>query len=154
MADLCGDLPFRSHSVDFIHSEDFFVQLDLVQGQRFLRECRRILKPTGVMRLLTPDLQSLVEAYLQRPEWLVRTWNTFVGVPLHTQSACEVVNRGMRMAGQFHYDRQTLAQVAQACGFRIAEVEYNQSRHPELRGIDLRRPHESVSMYFECVPDA
>jgi len=152
IADLSKDLPFPTASVDYIHTEDFIVQLSLVSGYHFLRECRRILKPNGAMRLLTPDLEKFARAYLKEPEWLVRTWESFVGLPLITRSACEVFNLGIRMAGQFHYDRSTFKRVATECGFQVVEVEYNQSDFAALRGLDLRRPHESISMYFECYP--
>jgi SAM-dependent methyltransferase len=152
LADLSKDLPFSSESADFIFTEDFFVQLTVAQGKHFLRECRRILKPGGVMRLLTPDLEKFVRTYLEQPEWLVETWDITVGVPLETRSACEVVNLGIRMAGQFHYDKQTFRRVAEECGFDVAEVEYRQSEYPELRGLDIREPERSISMYFQCYP--
>lgn len=153
VANLARDLPFASGSVDFIHSEDFISQLDLDQGGHFLRECRRLLKPGGVMRLLTPDLQKFARQYLENPEWLVRIWEAQVGVPLKTRSACEILNVGMRIGGQFQYDRPTFVAVAAGCGLTAVEVRYNESRHPELCGLDLRRPDESISMYFECRPE-
>ena len=152
VADLRQPLPFDDQSVDFIHSEDFLVQLTIEEALNFLRECRRILKSDGVMRLLTPDLEKFARMYLEQPDWLVETWERFVGVPLKTRTACEVFNIGVRMAGQFHYDRSTFKQVAALCGFHAYEVMANTSTHPELRGIDLRRPDESISMYFECIP--
>jgi SAM-dependent methyltransferase len=152
LADLARDLPFPTSSTDFIFTEDFFVQLNLSQGKHFLRECHRILKPGGVMRLLTPDLEKFARTYLEQPEWLVETWDITVGVPLETRSACEVMNLGIRLAGQFHYDRRTFRQVAEECGFRVVEVAYNQSESPELRGLDIRPPERSISMYFECHP--
>ena len=153
VADLSKGFPFPTACADYIHTEDFIVQLSLEGGYHFLRECRRILKPGGAMRLLTPDLERFARTYLEEPEWLVKTWETFVGVPLITRSACEVFNVGMRISGQqFHYDRSTFKRVATGCNFRVVEVEYNQSRFEALRGLDLRRPHESISMYFECYP--
>ena len=152
IADLSKDFPFPTAGVDYIHSEDFIVQLSLGGGYHFMRECRRILKPNGAMRLLTPDLEKFARIYLDDPEWLVRIWETFVGVPLITRSACEVFNLGIRMAGLFHYDRPTFKRVAAECGLEVVEVEYNQSGLEPLRGLDLRRPHESISMYFECYP--
>jgi hypothetical protein len=128
------------------------VQLTIDEALGVLRECRRILKPSGVMRLLTPDLEKFARMYLQQPTWLVETWDKFVGVPLKTHTACEVFNIGIRMAGQFHYDRSTFKQIAALSGFSAYEVMANTSAYPELRGIDLRRPDQSISMYFECVP--
>ncbi len=46
----------------------------------------------------------------------------------------------------------TFERVATGCDFRVLEVEYNQSGFEAPRGLDLRRPHESISVYFECYP--
>ena len=152
VADLSQPLPFADASVDYIHTEDFFAALTLEQAYDFLRECRRVLKPHGVMRLLTPDLEKFARKYLEDPDWLVQVWHRLVGVPLKTGSACEVFNLGMQLAGRFQYDKTTLMQMATECGLRAYEVAYGQSEHAALRGIDLRRPEETVSMYLECVP--
>lgn len=150
VADLSATLPFQTACAGLLYSEDFIVQLDLDCAYLFLQECYRILEPGGIMRLLTPDLEKFARAYLYQPEWLVATWERFVGIPLKTQSACEVFNRGIRLAGQFHYDRQTLTGILKECGFNAKEVDYRQSEVPELRGLDLRHPDESISMYFDC----
>ncbi|MGH8042231.1 MAG: class I SAM-dependent methyltransferase [Rudaea sp.] len=151
VADLTAPLPFADASVDYIHSEDFFAALTLAQARAFLRECRRVLKPAGVMRLLTPDLEKFARKYLEDPQWLVEVWNRFVGVPLQTGTACEVFNLGMQLAGKFQYDRPTLIRIAAECGLRAYEVRFGQSAHVPLRNIDLRRPEDGVSLYLECV---
>jgi len=152
VADLTQPLPFDAESVDFIHTEDFVAALTLDQMHDFLRECRRILKPHGVMRLLTPDLEKFARSYLEDPQWLVSAWTRFIAVPLKTGSACEVFNLGMQLAGKFQYDKPTLIRIAADCGLRAYEVSYGQSAHAPLRGIDLRKPEDAVSMYLECVP--
>lgn len=154
IADLAKDLPFASGSIDFIHTEDFVAALELDQAKHFLRECARILKPAGVMRVLTPDLARLCRTYLEQPAWLVATWDRTVGVPLATRSACEVVNLGVRLAGRFHYDAPTFRQIAAECGLRAEEVAWRRSEHPELCNLDLRAPESSVSMYLQCYPEA
>ena len=152
VADLTQPLPFATASVDFIHTEDFVAALTLPQMHDFLRECRRVLKPTGVMRLLTPDLEKFARSYLDNPDWLVSAWTRFIHVPLQTGTACEVFNLGMQLAGKFQYDRNTLAQIAAECGLRTYAVSYGESAHAPLRGIDLRKPEDAVSMYLELVP--
>ncbi|HZW51929.1 MAG TPA: methyltransferase domain-containing protein [Rudaea sp.] len=151
IADLAQPLPFVDGCADYIHTEDFFAALTLEQAHAFLRECRRVLKPQGAMRLLTPDLEKFARMYLERPQWLVEVWKRSIDIPLRTGSACEVFNIGMRLGGQFHYDHSTLIDAAAACGLRAYAVAYAQSAHAALRNIDLRRPEETVSMYLECV---
>jgi len=156
VADLCRPLPFATGTADFIHTEDFIAQLDPVPLQGFLRECRRILKPEGAMRMLTPDLERFARMYLEDPEHLVWIWTTFVGVPLDTGTACEVLNLGMRLAGRFQYDFETFSQIAAKAGLDTVRVAYNESRFEALRGLDLRRTDEAVSMYLELhrTPDS
>jgi hypothetical protein len=152
VADFARTLPFGTARADFLHCEDFIAQLPPVAALAFLRECRRVVKSSGVLRLLTPDLAKLARMYLERPDDLVRIWTAFVGVPLVTGSACEVVNLGMQLAGKFQYDFATLAELAAQAGFDAVEVAYNRSAHAPLRGIDLRSPADAVSLYLECTP--
>jgi predicted SAM-dependent methyltransferase len=151
VADLSREMPFPSASVDFIFSEALLEQLNLAQSEIFLKECRRVLKPTGVMRLLAADLEKFARAYLDNPDWLVETWETTTGVILKTRKACEVLNLGIRV-GQFFFDSETFQLLARKHGFRVEKVEYRKSNSAELRDIDIRGPESSINMYFECFP--
>lgn len=48
-------LPFEDASMDFIFSEHFFEHLFYDESIALLKECRRILKPNGVIRTVVPD---------------------------------------------------------------------------------------------------
>jgi predicted SAM-dependent methyltransferase len=51
-----GDsLPLPDESIDFIYSEQFLVALYLDGVVALLRECRRVLKPNGIIRTCVPD---------------------------------------------------------------------------------------------------
>lgn len=51
-----GDrLPFDDASMDFIFSEHFFEHLFFNESIALFKECRRILKPNGVIRTVVPD---------------------------------------------------------------------------------------------------
>ncbi len=150
-ADLSAGLPFHSGVADFLHTEDFLDQLDLEQARRFLEECHRILKTGGVMRVLTPDLETMARLYLHDPDRLCGLWNDYVGVPLRTGTAGEVFNLGMRHAGHtFLYDAETFTRVMSDCGFEARRAAFNESELPDLRNLDLRSPDNAISMYFDC----
>jgi len=150
-ANLGAGLPFANASVDLLHSEDFIDQLDLQAAARFLRESHRVLKPGGVMRALMPDLGLMARLYLRQPEQLLELWHAHVGIPLVTGTAGEVFNVGMRFAGhRFMYDAETFGRLAADCGFEARPVAFNESEIADLRGLDLRGPHNSVSMHFDC----
>jgi predicted SAM-dependent methyltransferase len=64
--DVTKGLPFQDNSISCIHSEDFIEHISLDDGKFFLKECFRVLKPDGVLRIVTPDLYSFVLGYMNR----------------------------------------------------------------------------------------
>jgi predicted SAM-dependent methyltransferase len=152
LADLSSfPLPFPDACAQYLHSEDFFDQLNVDQAYDFLHECHRILAPGGVMRLLTPDLGRLVDLYQRKDPELLRLWTTFVGLPLRTGSLCEIMNLAMRLGGHtFLWDAPTLTASMAECGFEARPVRSGESAEEALRGLDLRNPQNSASMFFDC----
>ena len=67
-ANLLGRLPVADGAAALVYSSHFLehVPRDLVPG--FLRECWRVLRPGGVVRLVLPDLENLAREYLVRRE--------------------------------------------------------------------------------------
>ena len=151
VADIAAAIPFRSGSVDYIHSEDFLEHIDVEAGKRFLREAHRVLKIGGVMRLLTPDLRLLVErVYLRREERHIGWCERY----LEARGACEALNMHLRMNGdhRFVWDEAHLHEELRAAGFRVKRVRYNASPDPWLRWLDLR--DFGLNLFVECRKEA
>lgn len=150
-ADLSAPLPFADQSAAYLHSEDFIGQLTFAQARGFLGECYRILKPGGVLRLLTPDLDQLVRMYLARDPRLKRLWETEVGIPLDTGTLGELVHKALTFADQeSFYDEETLRALLEPIGFDVERCRWNESRFDPLRGLDLRSPDTAISLYLDC----
>lgn len=154
--DICMDLrdalPFPDGAAAFLQSEDFIGQLTLDEARGFFKECHRVLQPGGVFRLLTPDLGQLLSMYARQDDRLRELWLREVGIPLQTGTLGEVVNLAMTFAGhRFFYDEETLRALMEPIGFSLVRVCCQQSDYPELRGLDLRRPDNAISMYFDCI---
>jgi len=150
-ADFKGGLPFRDGCADFMHTEDFIDTLELEQAATFLYECYRILKPGGVIRVLTPDVEKLARMYLHEPVALKALWRDHVGVPLVYGTAGEILNVGMRFTNHtFLYDAETFALLASGCGFGVKQVPCQLSEYNELCGLDVRSPENAISLYHEC----
>jgi SAM-dependent methyltransferase len=64
--DLTKRLPFADGTVDAVYSSHFFEHIYLAEAQAILKECHRVLKPGGVLRLALPDgeawARELIEA--------------------------------------------------------------------------------------------
>ncbi|MGC9990235.1 MAG: methyltransferase domain-containing protein, partial [Terriglobales bacterium] len=63
--DVRNGLPFRSNSVDSIYSTHMFEHFYPDELKQLLKECVRVLKRGGGLRLIVPSLESAIAAYSQ-----------------------------------------------------------------------------------------
>jgi len=61
-------LPFAAEIFDAVYSSHVLEHLDPRQGEFFLREQWRVLKPGGICRIAVPDLEKICRDYLQHLE--------------------------------------------------------------------------------------
>jgi predicted SAM-dependent methyltransferase len=61
--DLTKIFPWQDETIDVIYSSHTLEHLSKVEGLQFLKECYRVLKKRGVIRIIVPDLQSIVNNY-------------------------------------------------------------------------------------------
>jgi predicted SAM-dependent methyltransferase len=136
--DLREPLPFEENFVDFIYNEHFIEHLSVEEGQRFLGDCLRVLKPGGVIRIATPDLAHIVDRYLNVP---------LESDPVIKRFHMEFIKtRGERINIEFRdwghkwlYDWDELERRLRQAGFHhIVRVKIQQSEHPELRNLETR----------------
>ncbi|MBK8976972.1 MAG: methyltransferase domain-containing protein [Planctomycetes bacterium] len=135
--DLRQPLPVRSGSVELVYSEHVIEHLDRADGVRLLRECRRVLRPDGVLRIATPDLARLVACY--RDDWTAQDWVHWRGHEW-VDSAAVMLNQCFHGWGhRFLYDEAELARVLRDAGFvEVERCAIGESRDPALRGLETR----------------
>ena len=64
--DVLRPLPFPDNRFDGVFTEHCLEHFDLSQLSGVLREIHRILAPSGVLRIVVPDLAKYAEAYVAR----------------------------------------------------------------------------------------
>ena len=132
--DLREPLPFRDNSVAVVYCEHFFEHLDYPnvadavawtletaespsEALGFLRECRRVLVPGGVLDIVVPDAEIIIGEYVNRhqpgcpvPAWWGPAW---CDTELHR------VNYLFRQGREhkYAYDYETLRRVIESAGF-------------------------------------
>ena len=137
--------PLPDGVFDFIFSEHMIEHVSYAHAEHMLRECFRIMKAGGRIRISTPDLMFLMDLYRddksQLQEEYVRRTAEEAGIKAVDT---HVINRFVREWGhQFIYDEKALRIALEQAGF--AEIErcaLNESKAPALRNIEneTRRP--------------
>ena len=140
--DATKPFPFPDHCLDFVHAEHLIEHLSWRQGQHTLAECRRVLKPGGVLRLATPDLALLVAIYRgdagpEGDHYLEWAYNAFLKKAPHVHPAF-LLNHNLRAWGHtFVYDTEVLRLALEDAGFvDIEQCRLGESRHEHLRGLE------------------
>lgn len=62
--DLTKQFPWDDDTAEVAYSSHTLEHLTREQGRIFLAECRRVLKPAGIIRIVVPDLAHTVDKYV------------------------------------------------------------------------------------------
>ncbi|MCD6442003.1 methyltransferase domain-containing protein [bacterium] len=139
-------LPFPNQSFQYIFAEQFLEHLSLRDGIFFLKQCFRILKPGGVIRLAVPDLKSLIRVYYDKNPHvpLKKAMERHKKHHNHELTTpCHFFNDFFRLWGhRFIYDEETLRRGLETAGFsNITRCKFGKSSHKKLKG---RERHADV----------
>lgn len=142
--DLTQPLPWKDRSVAGIFSEHFIEHITQAEAICLLHECHRILIPGGILRIATPDLQSIVMDYNE--ERIHPDWETF-GISW-TANRCERLNIAMRWWGhQWMYDEEELTRLGRMVGFDLrGRFNLGESPSPIFQNLEYR---ESSTLILE-----
>ncbi|MFZ0302298.1 MAG: methyltransferase domain-containing protein [Terracidiphilus sp.] len=134
--------PFEDCCLDYVFSEHMIEHLEYQSAQFMLRECFRVLKPGGRVRIATPDLGVLLALYCREKtraqesyiEWAA---SRFLPEVKECKDAF-VINNFFRSWGhQFLFDQATLSRSLSTAGFR--EIKFYRpgcSDDPILQGLE------------------
>jgi SAM-dependent methyltransferase len=140
--DVTRPLPFPDRSFDYVFSEHQIEHILYPDGVFMLRECFRVLKPGGVLRIATPDLERIVGLYAAEKTEVQQRYIRFATDSFIPETsdygACFVVNCDVRnWDHKFIYDFATLAQEMHRAGFvDVSRHEAGESGHEVLRGLE------------------
>jgi predicted SAM-dependent methyltransferase len=140
--DAAKPYPFGDDTFEYVHSEHLIEHLSWQEGLSMLRECRRVMKPGGTIRVATPDLEVLIGLYTNQGDPLNKRYVEWItdacldGVNVY--KAAFVINNAFRNWGhQFLYDGETLEMAMRAAGFTdIVRRRVGESEDENLRGIE------------------
>lgn len=149
--DAARRIPHDDGSVDAIYASHMLEHLDRVEARAFLAECRRVLRPAGILRLAVPNLRNAAYNYLRL--------NDADGFLRHLQFDLDKPRgpvahlRRMLTGGRGHhwmYDADSLVALVAGLGFADVELlEEGRTRIAEPGDLDLNE-READSLCLEA----
>ena len=142
VADVTEGLPFADSSVEAVYAEHFLEHLRLDDGLDFLAEVHRVLRPGGVLRISTPNL-----------DWVWETHYDPAADPGEKVEAALRANRAFHGWGhRFLWNTEILERAMAGCGFvDLVRCRWGESERPELAGIERHRAHRDTDSHPHVV---
>jgi SAM-dependent methyltransferase len=143
-------LPFADESVDCIYSSHTFEHFTYAQSLSLTKECRRVLKMGGILRLVVPDLERLVRDYLAD------------STPLASHRLIERLLLGHTWQDMLHpgahhnqmFDGRSLIAMLHEAGFENARLsQFGESEIPGVLEVELK-DRQRESLYVEVEKQA
>jgi len=148
--DVSRTVPLPSASFSYVFGEHLIEHLSEPTAESLLRELHRILRPGGVLRLTTPDLQKIIAIYEDRNPVVSRAdYALYLDEETgktHERPA-QVLNDFLRLWGhRYMYDEEDLSARLLAAGFAdVVRCEPGQSDHEALRHLERHGVAEWVN---------
>ncbi len=109
--DVRWGIPFLNESISEIHCEHFLEHLYYPdEALALLKEIARVLKPNGRLRLVVPDGERYIRAYVDGDKSFWEGLKDLGGAEKPFETEMEILNQSFRMGGEHHfaYDYKTL----------------------------------------------
>jgi SAM-dependent methyltransferase len=151
--DIRKPLPFADASADAVYASHVLEHLYREQGHQLIRESLRVLIPGGVVRIVVPDLHTIVREYLgDRPSGEVPSsekalppgdlFNERLLMRRPSPPKNNLILRIYEIWQDFHshkwiYDEQSLSSLLRSVGFAdVVRREYAESLIPNITDVE------------------
>lgn len=139
--DVGKDWPVMPASVEFVYSDNMVEHLPFDVAQRFFRHAFTGLRPGGVFRIVTPDVQAVARQYLEQGSFAEaglarhREKGRAGRYPVELIAAVFVSDEHWK---GYCWDFDSLKTELEFVGFTVERLRINESNHSELRNLEQR----------------
>ena len=134
--DLRKGLPYDDNSINYIYTSHFLEHVERDEAISIIKECYRVLKPQGVIRIVVPDFELLVDKYVKKDLNVDGFLN-----------ALEMVSKKRffkflysKDRHKWMYDFHSLNKLLIICGFKhIMRKKFRESIVPDVNILDNRK---------------
>ena len=122
--DIRRKLPFADNSVSAVFHEHVMEHISGIEGYHFVKECFRVLKPGGILRIVMPDASRYLQSYFDPEHRFIREWRGERPTPM-----IALQEEFYGFSHRAMYDYETVALFCRTAGFSLVEPkQFGESR--------------------------
>ena len=155
--DARNGIPFPTEGVDLIFASHFLEHLTCAEGLAFLKDCRRVIKPSGAIRLVVPNTRMLANCYAGKKEEI--GLEEFDELNEGCANAPTLAAKFWALACDGHkafYDEETLQRFLEEAQFKVFFPGFRKTECGEVGQQILLETTEmsygNLSLFCEAVP--
>jgi Uncharacterized protein conserved in bacteria len=144
--DITRRFPYADNSVDAVYSSHTLEHLTWEEGSMVFKECYRVMKPGGVIRIIEPDLYVIIQHYMEakstKPEMAARKFlhdTYFFEIPI-PKTLTGMIKFYFKRKNNHHfmYDADALRYQLEMAGFKdITPKAWGESAIEDIDKIDI-----------------
>lgn len=148
--DATKNIPYMDKSVSLIVASHFLEHISRADGEKFLKECRRVLKPDGIIRLTIPDTYEIARHYaddemVRKPISVAFDFNEGVK---NAEDECEAFWNLLTAGHVTAYDEPSLTDKMKKAGFDVFLSKFGESLSPIIKA-ETKDMYPELSLYLE-----
>ena len=153
--DLRNGIPALDNSLDVVYHSHLIEHLLASEAASFIKECYRVLKRGGLLRILVPDLRLFANAYINNDKHFLENYRKLaLENNLEVYSTPSQIFLGM-MHGHEHkwaYDFESLYKLLVDSGFiNIGKTLFQSSKIIDICAVEPYSPLRAMeSLCIEC----
>ena len=148
-------LPLKDNSVKFIYCSHVLEHFERWQAVEILRECRRVLRTGGCIRIVVPDLKKMIGNYNDSKnsprasdEFFREVWGFNKDRP--SKNIIDKIKTKFIRGHGWGYDEKGMEAVLLEAGFqKIKGRKFCEGDVPDIKLLD-HKIHQWISLYIEA----
>lgn len=140
--DATKTFPINNDTFDYIFAEHMIEHITFDEAQLMLKECFRVLKKDGVIRIATPNLDNIAKLIEQpnkpeHQEYIKYYVENFYGKDYPNLPALQINKIFYAFHHRFIHNFNSLKYILEKAGFsKVTQVEVSKSNHETLSNIE------------------
>jgi predicted SAM-dependent methyltransferase len=149
--DILSGLPYEDSTFDMVYSSHFIEHISKKDVVNFLIDCRRVLKPGGLIRLVLPNFENIAREYINNIEKGELLFSEFNVIEMIDQ--CVRTESGGEMVKWFRQSQNSLLQnyIKKRTGHNFNSSGKKSNLILKIRNISLKKVILKIQMVYSRV---